>query len=330
MRRSVFSGCLAFALAQGSALALEVEPYIVNGSQATINEYPYMANLIYDRRDDLRFYGNYCGATILDEWHVLTAAHCLTDKTYNDHTTVVLQMEKDSDFYRAQKIPAEKFYWRDDYRDGSASLWANDIAIIKLEYAIQGISSNNFVRLPASGDAANYRTSNASFVALGHGNTSNGRDNSSQLLQVNLSYVSSATCSTFGRINASHLCTSGDYSAITGLRGGICQGDSGGPLVWFDGNVYRQIGIASFGPSTCGNSGSSAQGVFTEVLDYVDWIGNVIAGNVPAQYTVGGELPTIVSTPMGDSSSAGAISWLSLLAVFFAAHRRQKKGALPR
>lgn len=293
---------------------VEVAPMIVNGNEASISTYPYMASLFYDRRGDLGYYGNYCGASILDSWHILTAAHCVQDATYNEYTTVVLQMEQDSDFSTAQKIAAASFYYRDDYRDGATHLWANDIAIIKLKSQIQNIPANSYVRLPVAGDESNYRVSGGKFTAIGHGNTKSNVDTSTHLLQVEVDYLPVNQCQIFGAINDSHLCTQGDYSNLTGLNNGICQGDSGGPLVWFDGNVNRQVGIASFGPATCGDPTSISQGVFTEVLDYTAWIQSVIAGNEVAKYEVGGNSNgNWTNTPVGESSGGALPIWMVLL-----------------
>lgn len=307
------------------ATEFEVVPMIVNGNTASISSYPYMASLYYDRREDYGYYGNYCGASILDSWHVMTAAHCVQDADYNDHTTVVLQLGNERDFWSAQKIPAESFYFRDDYRGGATYLWANDIAIIKLASEIQNVPSNNYVRLPASGDDANYRVNGAVFTALGHGNTSSNVDSSLDLLQTQVNYLSPSSCRTFGPINNSHLCTQGDYSNLTGLRNGICQGDSGGPLLWFDGNVFRQVGIASFGPGTCGDAGALSQGVFTEVLDYSDWIQSVVTGAVAAKHTVNGvsNLEFGVSQPREEN--AGSIGLFSLFMLTGAVIRRKRR-----
>ena len=55
-----------------------------------------------------------------------------------------------------------------------------------------------------------------------------------------------------------------------------CNGDSGGPLVFheksenpFVSAPYFQIGIVSFGTSTCGRG---VPGVYTRVPEYLSWI----------------------------------------------------------
>ena len=55
-----------------------------------------------------------------------------------------------------------------------------------------------------------------------------------------------------------------------------CNGDSGGPLVFheksenpFVSAPYFQIGIVSFGTSTCGRG---VPGVYTRVPEYLSWL----------------------------------------------------------
>ncbi|CCO49742.1 putative trypsin-like serine protease [Vibrio nigripulchritudo SOn1] len=319
-----------FLMAQPVVGAEQVSPSIVNGSNAYISNYPYMASLYYDRRDDYGYYSNYCGATILDSKHVMTAAHCVQDNFYNKYTTVVLQLERDGDFSSAQKIKAKSFYYRDDYKDGSYYLWENDIAIIELESEMVGVPSNQFVPLPSASDIANYRVSGAKFKAIGHGNTKSNYDTSDHLLQVDLDYVTHNSCTSFASVKGGHICTRGSYSVTTGLYGAICQGDSGGPLVWFDGGKFIQIGIASFGPSICGNPSSSVHGVFTEVADYLPWISSVLAGNETPKYNTSDPASQNVTpksepepTNNGDTEAGSLAWWIVPLLALFRFRRRE-------
>ncbi len=307
-----------------------LSPTIVNGHEADISTYPFMATLYYDRREDFGYYGYYCGATILDDKHVLTAAHCVQNSNYNKYTTVALQLEDEGDFDNIQKIPAKTFYYRDDYKHGAQYFWENDIAIIELEYPMKGVPSSEFVLLPKNGDEENYRVNDEKFKALGHGNTQSNVDDSEHLLQVALYYVEQSACELFASVKSGHICTYGKYNETTKLNGAICQGDSGGPLLWFDGSQYRQIGISSFGPSVCGNPLVSVHGVFTEVLDYLPWINSVISGNEIPKYStddsvsVGSQLSTeVIFETKLENTQAASVSLFGIIVLLIASYLKQ-------
>ena len=45
-------------------------PFIVSGEDATLGEWPWQAVLVYKGR-------RVCGGSLIDEDHILTAAHCV-------------------------------------------------------------------------------------------------------------------------------------------------------------------------------------------------------------------------------------------------------------
>lgn len=51
---------------------------IINGKNAFPKELPYMAQLI--RKPEVLF----CGGTLISDWHILTAAHCLKGEIKDD------------------------------------------------------------------------------------------------------------------------------------------------------------------------------------------------------------------------------------------------------
>lgn len=53
------------------------EPKIVNGTDATIEEFPFIVSIQYIYNETASFHS--CGGSVLNSWWVLTAAHCLED-----------------------------------------------------------------------------------------------------------------------------------------------------------------------------------------------------------------------------------------------------------
>ena len=325
--RKAVLGLLAPLIYTSSVMATEntdestpdvgVTPYIVNGSDATVAEFPSMASLFIDRIDYDGTYstGPYCGATILDPTHILTAAHCIYgDENAQLFTVVVPQLEDTSQFPNniVQKARVSEVYYRSDYSNALSDLLRNDVAILKLESALNIDSVNDVVKRPSN---TNYRIGVNDFVAVGHGDTRSGFDGTTLLQKASLNYVDNATCATAfidgSALTDNQICFNGDYSIFTGLFNGTCQGDSGGPVYWQDGSTYRQVGITSFGPDTCGGS-STVTSVFTEILDYEAWIDSVIAGTETAKFVSTDAKRTAyagTSTSTGSGGSGGSVSF---------------------
>jgi secreted trypsin-like serine protease len=72
---------LALALACASAARADVRPRIVHGSDAAITDYPFQVALFLPTSSGTPFDTQYCGGVIVDQTHVITAAHCLYDLT---------------------------------------------------------------------------------------------------------------------------------------------------------------------------------------------------------------------------------------------------------
>ncbi|KOO13807.1 serine protease [Vibrio xuii] len=301
--------------------AVEIQPYIVNGSNANIVNYPSFASLFY-RSDSLYSTSSYCGATMINSRYVLTAAHCIYgDDELMLHTVVAPQLEDESNFLSSQQAKAKVFYYLDSYVDSASALWRDDIAIIELETALAVSDYTSILNSTIN----NAFSDSDEYKAVGHGYIEGNVAGGTQLLQTDLTYISTQSCqSIYGSaLTSSHLCFTGPIQG--GYRNSTCNGDSGGPVYWYNGGQYIQIGITSFGPATCGDTSVDVTSVFTDIHDYQEWIGRVINGQeVPKAYVVtSGDVRTLInndsnsrveaeSTPsQGSESSGGAFGLLS-------------------
>ncbi len=274
-------GMIAPSLASETEKPIEVSPYIVNGEEALVDDFPSFVSLFVDsiEIDGIYYPSSYCGGTLLDSEHVLTAAHCLYGSVVNQLFTVVvpkLQDENDYPYGSVEQIRISAVFYPDSYIDSTSLLLPNDIAILKLE---QAVSVSNYISIPTD---ESYRTEAESFLAVGHGNTATGQSTTSLLQKATLSWVDNQTCaSNFtngSNLTDKQICFTGDYSEATKLKAGTCQGDSGGPIYWNENGTQVQVGITSFGPATCGNATSKVTAVYTEITDYRNWINSVLNG----------------------------------------------------
>ena len=101
---------------------------IVGGENAEIEDYPYQAALLYNSGG---FSYAFCGASIINEYWVLTAAHCLESESASN-----IDIQVGSDNFYAQggtSYNANEIILHNNY---NANTYNNDIALIRLEVPI--------------------------------------------------------------------------------------------------------------------------------------------------------------------------------------------------
>ncbi|GAD88941.1 hypothetical protein VHA01S_012_00570 [Vibrio halioticoli NBRC 102217] len=314
----------------------EASTYIVNGTPISVQMYPSFASVYFDQLDTSGLYQNYCGGTILDQYHILTAAHCVEgDSYYYTYTSVAPQLQNEQQVKSAvgllpkvDLIRASEFYYPSTFIDSATLSWPDDIAIIKLEQPM-AVSASDYTKLASLADASVYNVVGTEMLSIGHGYTRSNSDNDNILQGVTQRILSSSACDS-ANISDKQLCLQGDIDLDSQLRNSTCGGDSGGPLFWYNGSEYIQVGITSFGPSQCGDPSADYSSAYTEVAEYRDWIDSVLAGRETPQ-TVVTEFDRENYTPEDDSTSSlleesgGTLSWAWLLALIVGRRLLQNK-----
>lgn len=338
-----FTLSLALFFSASSVANHEIESRIVNGTVIDVSRYSSFASLFFDSLEyDGYFSSAICGATILDPSHVLTAAHCVEDLDELALFLVVvpqLQDENDYPFGNIQRHRVASIFYPDNFSNSPYTLFPNDIAILKLEESMNIDAINDVIKRTQS---EAYRNASETFFAIGHGNTRSNFDGESGLQETQLTYISNTQCANIfsaGRyLTNKQICFDGELNQSTQLKNSTCQGDSGGPVYWQSNGVMVQVGITSFGPTTCGDPNWAVTSVFTEISDYAAWIDNVLAGNESAKMTiteqmrvdyfngdpvVPGESNPIASTvSLGDTSGGGLGVWLGFMVALSAGRQR--------
>jgi secreted trypsin-like serine protease len=296
---------------------IEITPYIVNGTPISVSNYQYMARLLYESNNSLYAL---CGASLINNRYVLTAAHCVDESAYKDDLYIGIDGDRDQDFVLSPRYPVKYIYYPDNYDGIVANGLHHDVAVLELEYDIPSIGSEHYVDRAYTADVVAYRQAAESFTVIGYGNTASGVNANDWLQQTSVSYVTQAVCQTqWSSVTSSQICTNGVVNGGSGLKNASCQGDSGGPLLWYDPNstLTKQIGIVSYGPVTCGDPGTITQAVFTEVADYNGWIQRVLNGNETPKFSHYSGIST------GSSSGSGLGFWfLSVLLLSYVIRRR--------
>ncbi|XP_060520696.1 venom serine protease 34-like [Cylas formicarius] len=230
---------------------------ILGGQETGVNEFPSMAGLV-----NLNPFIIICGASIISEFFVLTAGHCVYNRDRSTFSVLV-----GGHNITSGTTPYSKIYNVNTYEIFPNFSLINtviaDIAIIQTQNQIVFSLYIGPICLPLR-----YKTSD--FVgqlvtALGWGSLNVSDSQSDVLRKTSLTVISNQQCARdqTENINNNHICT------FT-LRHRECAGDSGGPLLWMDPSTQRLhlIGIISHGLDCNIDSPS----INTRVTSYLDWI----------------------------------------------------------
>uniref|UniRef100_R4FJ53 SP1-Abd-2 n=1 Tax=Abdopus aculeatus TaxID=515833 RepID=R4FJ53_ABDAC len=226
---------------------------IVGGSPAGICQYPSIVHLIFDTAA-----GSFaCGGTLLDNLHVLTAAHCFNPGT----RSISVNIGTNNNRQRGRHVlTAKKWKVHSQY---SRSPMRNDIAMIRLPQPVPFGDCVAAANLPAAGE----KFDGKKCFAAGWGRTGFNSPASDILLHVAMPVVDHNVCKrrmSYASLTDQHIC-GGDFN-----HGGAstCMGDSGGPFYCPSRNGKMVVaGITSFGYQCALDAA-----IFTSVSYFRDWI----------------------------------------------------------
>ncbi|XP_061539585.1 coagulation factor X [Phycodurus eques] len=232
---------------------------IVNGENCPPGDCPWQALLLDE--NDLGF----CGGTILNEYIILTAAHCM------NHTSFISVRLGEFDLLAEEGTEAthyletaltHKLYRPDTFH--------NDIALLKLATPIKFSRFILPACLPEPDFAERVLMKQQDGMVSGFGRLGENMPTSKILQRLSVPYVPQQTCkeSSSFRISAHMFCAGYDKKAMDS-----CRGDSGGPHFTSYKNTNFITGIVSWGEG-CAKEGK--YGVYTQVSKFTKWIRSAI------------------------------------------------------
>jgi Trypsin len=264
---------LAPAAALVAAAACWAQPAgaIVGGERVAIADHPYQVAVVNAGEDAADPAGQYCGGSIRDALHVITAAHCVFNTSGNGQARSADQVDvlagvadlRDESLGQRRHVSAISF----DPDFNHPHTWDNDAAVLTLAEPLTLGTDAQQIGIIDDGDWQAVQTHDQ-LAVTGWGAQEYQGPSTFTLRGVDVDYYADDDCTdTFFAFqpDPQEICAQtpaqGSYPAHD-----ACQGDSGGPLVRTVGSSSpaddRLVGIVSFGVG-CG-SDPNFPGVYTE------------------------------------------------------------------
>jgi V8-like Glu-specific endopeptidase len=239
--------------------------YIVNGQEAVEHEFPWMAALTNRGRQ-------FCGGSLIDSEHILTAAHCVAHLSKNDVQYLRVKLGdhniKDNDNtsieMRVKRVIRHIGF--------SSKTLHNDIAILTMERAVQ---FNEYIS-PICLAAGNNQYVSQRVTVAGWGTLTDRGRQPNELMKVDVEVWTNDRCRNSYGSNAPGGITSHMLCASLPDKDS-CSGDSGGPLFRCgegSNGLCTQVGIVSWG---IGCAQANYPGVYTRVTSMREWINTIVS-----------------------------------------------------
>ncbi|CAG2237217.1 fibrinolytic enzyme, isozyme C-like [Mytilus edulis] len=238
---------------------------IVNGVEAEPNEFPWQVSLQYWSEANQRF-SHICGAVVLNDTSILTAAHCVEhDSTVSKYEIVVGEHDLSLPSGNEQRMKLSIINMHDNYTPSGG--YNNDLAVLTLSSSLTLIDKIvEAARLPSSTQTFTEKTCQIS----GWGRTVANGALPDVLQKASTAVIPHSECrGSLGLAGLLYL-NAQDHICIYSGTNSACNGDSGGPLVCDVNGVKQLAGVTSWGLADCPVGSPS---VYVRVSSYIDWIG---------------------------------------------------------
>jgi len=243
--------------------------------KAEMAEWPWHAAIL-EKPQDLYV----CGATLVDESWILTAAHCVDD--YLPFVTGIQEILKvrlgEYDVSTtAEPLPHEEFDISDIqiHPNFNNATLVNDIALLRLVRPARRKQNIDVVCIGRPQELLPESLTDC--VVTGWGRRSENSEHSVVLKEISVPLWDHDRCSRALRTQFGPGYSLPDTALCAGAEGqDACDGDGGGPLVCESGGQWYQMGIVSFGIG-CGRVG--VPGVYTMVSSFQPWLEQTIIRN---------------------------------------------------
>ncbi|CAF95373.1 unnamed protein product, partial [Tetraodon nigroviridis] len=239
---------------------------IVGGDEAIPGEIPWQVTLM-SHSVVLQTAEPFCGGSLLSDWWVITAAHCLMNENIAKRGFFVRLGEHDVSKpegpERDYQVAEQHVHFMYDYKK---SPYNHDIALLKLAQPVELSHQRRPICLgPKDFTETLLRESTTSMVS-GWGRIKFRGLEATKLQKLEVPYVDRTRCKQSSREQVTRFMFCAGYQD---MGKDACQGDSGGPHATKFKDTWFLTGIVSWGEE-CAKDGR--YGVYTRVSRYYPWI----------------------------------------------------------
>uniref|UniRef100_A0A3Q3GLH9 trypsin n=1 Tax=Labrus bergylta TaxID=56723 RepID=A0A3Q3GLH9_9LABR len=237
---------------------------IMGGNSALPGTHPWMAAIYIGQLD-------FCGGTLVSSCWVISAAHCFFGNPLKSQIRVVLgQQHFNGTGIYTRTFGVEDYIFPKQFSVFNPTL--HDIVLIKLKKQDgRCVRRTPFIRPICLPDKSMTFPDDYCCTISGWGHMYEKVEGYSSLQEAGVRLISHDSCRKpdvyDNHVTADMICAGLNNCADA------CQGDSGGPLACARNDVSFLYGIISWGEG-CGRTGKP--GVYTKVVNYIDWINSVI------------------------------------------------------
>ncbi|XP_059211012.1 hepatocyte growth factor activator isoform X2 [Centropristis striata] len=237
---------------------------IMGGNSALPGTHPWMAAIYIGELD-------FCAGTLVSSCWVVSAAHCFFRNPLRSQIRVVLgQQHFNYSGPNTKTFGVEEYIFPKQFSVFNPTL--HDIVLIKLaKQEGRCVRRTPFIRPICLPDKSMTFPDGYCCSISGWGHMHEKSKVYSSLQEAGVRLISHEACRK-PDVYSNHVTSDMICAGLNGCAD-ACQGDSGGPLACARADVSFLYGIISWGEG-CGRSGKP--GVYTKVVNYIDWINSVI------------------------------------------------------
>ncbi|XP_039865715.1 hepatocyte growth factor activator isoform X1 [Simochromis diagramma] len=237
---------------------------IMGGNSSLEGSHPWMAAIYIGQSD-------FCGGTLISSCWVVSAAHCFFSNPLKSQIRVVLgQHSFNTTSPNTRTFGVEDYIFPRHFSVFNPTL--HDIVLIKLKKQDgRCVKKTPFIRPICLPDKSMTFPDYYCCTISGWGHTQEKGMGYSTLQEAGVRLTPHDNCKK-PEVYGNHVTSDMICAGINGCVD-ACQGDSGGPLACGRNDVSFLYGIVSWGEG-CGRS--NKPGVYTKVVNYIDWIDSVI------------------------------------------------------